>query len=202
MENQIIPHVQGNVLSLAIKLQTETVTVDNGHVTKTYTDFVPNPNFPVTVLLASGMTCKKLTATMDGNVAHITDNGTLHIGKYSIEILCRDENGNRMRFKKDAVVRVYDLTREADIPEGIEFSSETHWLTGAVFIAYGGSGGGIGEETDPIFSASPAAGITTEDIARWNAGGSGSGYNVTFDNGNVIFSGSSQPTFDNGNIIF
>ena len=32
-------------------------------------------------------------------------------------------------------------------------------------------------------------------------GGSG-GYNVTFDNGNVIFSGSNQPTFDNGNIIF
>lgn len=33
-------------------------------------------------------------------------------------------------------------------------------------------------------------------------GGGGSGYNVTFDNGNVIFSGSNQPTFDNGNIIF
>lgn len=45
---------------------------------------------------------------------------------------------------------------------------------------------------------------------RWNntewqqVGGSGSssgGYNVTFDNGNVIFSGSNQPTYDNGNII-
>ena len=29
-----------------------------------------------------------------------------------------------------------------------------------------------------------------------------SGYSVSFDNGNVIFSGSNQPTFDNGNIIF
>lgn len=168
MENQIIPHVQGNVLSLAIPLQTETVTVENGRVTKTYTDFMPNPNLPVTVLLASGLFSKKLTATMDGNVAHITDNGTLRIGKYSIEVLCRDENCNRMRFKKDAVVRVYDLTREADIPEGIEFSSETHWLTGAVFIAYGGSGGGA-EETDPVFSASPAAGITQEDIDNWDS---------------------------------
>lgn len=28
--------------------------------------------------------------------------------------------------------------------------------------------GGITEETDPIFSASPAAGITTEKIAEWN----------------------------------
>lgn len=32
----------------------------------------------------------------------------------------------------------------------------------------GGGGGGITSETDPIFSASPAAGITDEDISSWN----------------------------------
>jgi hypothetical protein len=32
-------------------------------------------------------------------------------------------------------------------------------------------------------------------------GGGGGCYNVSFNNGNVIFSGSNQPTFDNGNII-
>uniref|UniRef100_UPI001C596C45 hypothetical protein n=1 Tax=Klebsiella pneumoniae TaxID=573 RepID=UPI001C596C45 len=31
--------------------------------------------------------------------------------------------------------------------------------------------GGGGPETDPIFSASPAATITLQDIANWNAGG-------------------------------
>lgn len=44
------------------------------------------------------------------------------------------------------------------------------------------------------------------DRTAWQqVGGSGSssgGYSVTFDNGNVIFSGSNQPTYDNGNIIF
>jgi len=33
-------------------------------------------------------------------------------------------------------------------------------------------------------------------------GGGGTGYSVTYDNGNVIFSGSTQPTYNNGNIIF
>ena len=47
------------------------------------------------------------------------------------------------------------------------------------------------------------------NLYRWNGsewqqvgGSSGSGYTVTYDNGNVIFSGSMQPTYNNGNIIF
>lgn len=32
----------------------------------------------------------------------------------------------------------------------------------------GGGGGGITIETDPIFSASPAAGISDNDINKWN----------------------------------
>lgn len=51
----------------------------------------------------------------------------------------------------------------------------------------------------------------TGKLYRWDGtafvqvGGSGSGegdYDVSFDNGNVIFSGSNQPTYNNGNIIF
>lgn len=38
-----------------------------------------------------------------------------------------------------------------------------------------GGGGGGGPETDPIFSASPAATITQQDINDWNAGLSGGG---------------------------
>ena len=39
--------------------------------------------------------------------------------------------------------------------------------------------------------------------SEWvTSGGSSGGYNVSFDNGNVIFSGSNQPTFNNGNITF
>jgi len=48
--------------------------------------------------------------------------------------------------------------------------------------------------------------IATEEYVQEyvseHGGGSSGGYSVTFDNGNVIFSGSVQPTFNNGNIIF
>lgn len=40
-------------------------------------------------------------------------------------------------------------------------------ITGNVISATGG--GGPTEESDPVFTASPAAGITAEDIAEWNA---------------------------------
>lgn len=190
-----IPHVQGNVLRLAIVLQVEIVTCFEGKVEKTYTDFIPTGS--VKVVLAKGYHAYEFAATMQGNVAMLEDKGTLPVGVYSITVLCRDENGNPMRFKQDGVVSVYDATCEAGIPEGIEFSSETHWLTGAVFIAYGG--GGITNESDPVFGASPAAGITAEDIARWNAGSSGgSGYNVSYANGVLTFTGAQQPTYNNG----
>ena len=42
-------------------------------------------------------------------------------------------------------------------------------------------GGGIAEESDPIFKASPAAKITDSDIDRWNAGGSGGGSDIVVD---------------------
>ena len=191
-----IPHVQGNVLRLAIVLQVEMVTCVEGKVEKTYTDFIPTGS--VKVVLAKSYHAYEFAATMQGNVAMLEDKGTLPVGVYSITVLCRDEAGNPMRFKKDCVVSVYDATCEAGIPEGIEFSSETHWLTGAVFIAYGG----INNESDPVFGASPAAGITAEDIARWNAGSSGgSGYNVSVVNHKLVFSGSTQPQVVNHKLI-
>lgn len=64
------------------------------------------------------------------------------------------------------------------------------------------SQGGIQQETDPVFGASPAAGITAEDIARWNAGSSGgSGYNVSVVNHKLVFSGSTQPQVVNHKLI-
>lgn len=201
----VIPIVQGNLLRLGIALQVVKITSVEGVVDKQVEDFVPNPNFPVRVLLTRGSMVCEFTATMEGNVAVIEDKGTVHVGKYALTVLCRDDDGNPMRFKQKDAVNIVDLTADAGIVPGAEFETGTQWLDGAVFLSLTaeGGGGGISEETDPIFSASPAAGITAEDIARWNAGGSGgSGYNVTFDNGNVIFSGSTQPTFDNGNIIF
>lgn len=43
--------------------------------------------------------------------------------------------------------------------------------TTKLFAPTSGGGGGITEEVDPLFSASPAAGITDEDIESWDAKG-------------------------------
>jgi len=200
-KNEKLPDVrivQGNVLRLAIPLTLRTLEKVGDEIQSTDTDFIPTNNVKIAL---SKMTKEyKFTPTIEGHVAYIEDEGTLPIGIYSITIITKDGNGKPLRYKDRGCVGVYDTAAEAGITPGIEFEAGTQWLDAAVFLAFDG-GGGIGEETDPIFSASPAAGITDEDIARWNAGSS-SGYSVVFDNGDVIFSGSQQPVFDNGNVIF
>jgi len=193
----VIPIVQGNLLRLGIALQVVKITSVEGVVDKQVEDFVPNPNFPVRVLLTRGSIVCEFTATMEGNVAVFEDKGTVNVGKYALTVLCRDDDGNPMRFKQKDAVSIVDLTAEAGIVPGAEFETGTHWLDGAVFLSMNAQGGGgIGEETDPVFSASPAAGITAEDIARWNAGSSG--YQVAYADGVLTFVGSHLPTYNNG----
>jgi hypothetical protein len=64
-----------------------------------------------------------------------------------------------------------DTTSQIDAPEGevvigLKRDAAGH-VVGVVSAAMSG-GGGIAVETDPIFSASAAAGITTEHIAEWS----------------------------------
>lgn len=196
----VIPIVQGNLLRLGIPLQVVKITTVNGAVDKQVEDFYPNPNYPVKVLLTRGSMVCEFTATMEGNVAVIEDKGTVHVGKYALTVLCRDDDGNPMRFKQKDAVSIVDLTAEAGIVPGAEFETGTQWLDGAVFLSLTAQGGGgIGEETDPIFSASPAAGITTEDINKWD----GKQDALTFDNAptdnstNMVRSGGIKTYVDN-----
>jgi len=197
-KNEIIPDVrivQGNVLRLAIPLTLRTLEKVGDEIQSTDTDFIPTNNVKITL---SKMTKEyKFTPTIEGHVAYIEDEGTLPIGIYSITIITKDGNGKPLRYKDRGCVGVYDTAAEAGITPGIEFEAGTQWLNAAVFLAIGG-GGGIGEETDPQFANSPAAGITAEDIARWNAGGSGGGYQVAYADGVLTFVGSHLPTYNNG----
>ncbi len=197
----VITHVQGNVLTLAIPLQREIVSLVNGQVDISYEDFVPTG--PVTVVLTCGNYAAKYKATMDDeltNVAHIEDNGTLPVGVYSITIRCRDENTKPMRYKKRAVVNVVDTTAEAGITPGIEFEAGTQWLDGAVFLSLTaeGGGGGINEETDPTVPQH-VKNITQQDINNWDSKQD----ELTFDNAptagsdNMVKSGGIKAYVDN-----
>lgn len=142
--NTRIPHVQGNELRLAIPLQLETVTLENGEPKVTYTDFIPNPSYPVTVVLAKGTASIEIDAVMEGNVAVAIEPGTITEGRYSLTVLCHDDQGRAMRHKRRAAVEVYDVTADAGLPEGIEFNSEAHILDATIFLfAKGDKGDGI-----------------------------------------------------------
>lgn len=135
-----IKHVEGNKLRLAIPLTIQTVTVDDGETSAAVTDFVPNPSYPVEIVLKRGSKERKYDAWMDGNIAVMEDSGTLERGIYSVIVLCRNDAGEPLRFKQRDVVEVVDLTAEAGIEAGIEYNAEAHYLDAAVFMAVSGVG--------------------------------------------------------------
>lgn len=134
-------HVQGNDLKLAIKLTLQVVTLNNGQTEITPYDFYPNEDYPVYVVLTRGTAQTKIEAYMQGNVAIVEDPGTITEGLYAVEVLCRDEQGKKKRFKQRTVVDVKDVTADAGIPSGVEFNAEMHWLDGGVFLAVSGRDG-------------------------------------------------------------
>lgn len=112
MAPAIIRHVFGNVLRLSIPLTHRVVNIVDGAVEEKDSDFIPNPDFPVRVIL-KGPKEIVFEGDMDENTVSIVDRGELPIGTYSITILCRDMNEDPMRFKANLILRVVDCTAEA-----------------------------------------------------------------------------------------
>lgn len=141
-----IRHVAGNVLRLAIPLTLRVIELNDegGTPVATDSDFVPNSSYPVEVLLtrgSKGLKEYRYQAHMsDGNVAVMEDRGEIETGTYSVTVLCRNDAGDPMRFKQKQVVQIVDLTAEAGIEAGIEFEAQTHYLSGAVYMAVSGVG--------------------------------------------------------------
>lgn len=133
--------VQGNELKLAIPLTLETVTLENGEAVSTPSDFYPNEEYPVKVVLSKGTAQTVLDAYMQGNVAIAVEPGDITEGKYAVTVICFDDLGKRRRFKKSSTVIIVDETAAAGLPAGIEFNSETHYLDAAVFMAVSGRDG-------------------------------------------------------------
>lgn len=172
---ELVNHVFGNVLRLGIPLTKRVVQVNNGKASYTNEDFIPTGT--VTVELSSSVRTVRYSATMDGNVAMITDNGTLPADVYAVAVYCKDENGFPYTFKQKTVVQVHEYTADAGIRQSVEFESKVWYLDAAVYLVpVSSGGGGIVNETDPVFSASQAAGITDSDIQRWNQQGGGGSF--------------------------
>lgn len=137
----VIPHVYGNVLSLAIPLTLRTIEVVDGEVEATDTDFIPSSDHPVKVIFSRGTETISLEATMrDGNIACVEDYGTIPIGTYDITVKCKDDQGRPYRFHQKETLAVFNATSEAGITSPIEYEAKTWYLNAAIYLALGGSG--------------------------------------------------------------
>ena len=139
----VIPHVYGNVLSLAIPLTLRTIEVVDGEVEATDTDFIPSSFHPVKVIFSRGTETISLEATMrDGNIACVEDYGTIPIGTYDITVKCKDDQGKPYRFHQKETLAVFNATSEAGITSPIEYEAKTWYLNAAIYLALKGEGGG------------------------------------------------------------
>lgn len=117
-----ITHPAGNVLELGIPLVVRTITVENGRTNVSETAFVPSANARIKVHFSNGYDTVVRDGEANGNVVHVKDRGKLGIGKYSLEVLCYESDGDPLRFKQRTVVEVVDSTVDGGIYDTDEIS--------------------------------------------------------------------------------
>lgn len=159
----LIKHVFGNVLRLAIPLTLRTVSLEDGEIVSTDTDFIPSNEHPVRVEFTKekGITKVVIDAVMrDGNVACVEDEGTIPIGTYAITVTCKDNNAKPYRFKQRTVLTVTDYTADAGIQKPVEFEVKEWYLDAAIFLALKGEDG-VGIQDIETQTSTEVGGVNT-----------------------------------------
>lgn len=157
-----IHHVFGNVMKVAIPLTMQIRTLVDGEEEIIEQDFYPNPNFPVIITLYKGYGQKHTyQASMDGNIATMEDEGIIPVGTYQVEVTCKDDQENPVRYMVRSIIEVVDATIDAGIEAGIEFNSETYTLDGAVFFYAKGDKGDKGDTGEQGVSVTSVEQIQT-----------------------------------------
>lgn len=118
MKYQTLPWIAGNPLRLQISLQKVTIT-PGGHET---TDYEPQDGDVVTIILRSQRSEKSYVPEIEGNIATISDNGTLLIGEYAVETLVVESDGTKRRSYYPLILNVMSATPDMlkffdDFPE-------------------------------------------------------------------------------------
>lgn len=131
--NAKIKAVRGNTLTLSIPLQDKTWRVVDGVRTAETTDFAPLDTDEVSVVIKSAYKSVTLDAEVSGNIVTVTDNGTLPVGCFGIEINVKRASGDVRRYYNSCELHVVEQTRDAGIEDGTEFDVTTHTLDAAIF---------------------------------------------------------------------
>ena len=136
MDYKTLTWIAGNPLRLQIPLQKVTITAD-GHETE---DYEPQDGDVVTIILRSQRSEKTYVPEIAGNIATISDNGTLLIGEYAVETLVVESDGTRRRSYYPLVLNVMKATPDmlAYFDDFPEYANGVLLDTPSIFFAVGG----------------------------------------------------------------
>ena len=136
MDYKTLTWIAGNPLRLQIPLQKVTITAD-GHETE---DYEPQDGDTVTIILRSQRSEKTYVPEIEGNIATISDNGTLLIGEYAVETLVVESDGTKRRSYYPFVLNVMKATPDmlAYFDDFPEYANGVLLDTPSIFFAVGG----------------------------------------------------------------
>lgn len=141
MTYQTLPWIAGNPLTLRIPLQKVTITT-GGHVAE---DYEPQNGDTVTIKLKSQRSEKSYVPKIEGNIATISDNGILPVGKYAVETLVVERDRTKRRSYYPFVIDVMKATPDmlAAFDDFPEYGEGVMLDTPSIFFAIGGGGGTV-----------------------------------------------------------
>ena len=136
MDYKTLTWIAGNPLRLQIPLQKVIITAD-GHETE---DYEPQDGDVVTIILRSQRSEKSYVPEIEGNIATISDNGTLLIGEYAVETLVVESDGTKRRSYYPLILNVMKATPDmlAYFDDFPEYANGVLLDTPSIFFAVGG----------------------------------------------------------------
>jgi hypothetical protein len=138
MDYKTLPWIAGNPLALHIPLQKVIITAE-GRETE---DYEPQDGDVVTIILRSQRSEKSYIPEIEGNIATISDNGTLLIGEYAVETLVVESDGTKRRSYYPFVLNVMKATPDmlAYFDDFPEYANGVLLDTPSIFFAVGSGG--------------------------------------------------------------
>ena len=127
-----IKGVEGNPLNINVVMNEILHHLSDGVMETETVDFYPDTTKPVRAYLDSVTARRQYcpSVAVSGNTVYLSANNVT-AGVYTLTIICTDTNGKTRRFKSDACIEIYDITRAAEVAE--EFDSEQYTINGVFY---------------------------------------------------------------------
>lgn len=136
----LIPWVRGNKLPLVIPVyevtRQQVTDANTGETVEqtTRTAYTIQDDDDVTVTFKTGFTATEMDFTTSGNNIYVTDNGTLALGTYTIEVcIVKGGDGDRGRWQGTHQVRIYENSADVELGTADIICDDAALLSADVF---------------------------------------------------------------------